>query len=142
LQQFTSMVSNYVNSKQTSVLLQMKLEFSCIVFRKIRKGSFLANSPVKVIYNISTLSQVTTRIELDITIHSKLTAHDMNLALRWPALDIQPHVICPSSLPRACTPLRFKSRKKDISTKCLHETVAFFDKKVRFQIIRLFLIKI
>ena len=65
LQQFNSMVSNYVNSKQTSLLLQLKLEFSCIEFSKIRKGSFLANSPVKVI-NISTVSQV---------IHSFKTRH-------------------------------------------------------------------
>jgi len=28
----------------------LKLEFSCIEFSKIRKGSFLAKSPVKVIY--------------------------------------------------------------------------------------------
>ena len=141
LQQFNSMVSNYVNSKQTSLLLQLKLEFSCIEFSKIRKGSFLANSPVKIIYNISTVSQVTTRLELDITIHSKLTAHEMNLALRWPALDFQTHVICPSFLPRACTPVKLTSKKKDISTKYLHEIVAFFDNKVRFHIIRLFLMK-
>ena len=119
----------------------LKLEFSCIEFSKIRKRSFLANTPVKVIYNVSTVTQVTTRLELDITVHSKLTAHEMNMALRWPALDFQPHVICPSFLPRACTPVKLKSRKKDISTKCLYETVALFDKKVRFHIVWLFLKK-
>jgi len=59
----------------------------------------------QVIYSISIVSQVTTHLELEIAVHPKLTAHDMNMALRWPALDFQTHTIWPSSLPRACTPV-------------------------------------
>ena len=50
LQQFNSMVSNYVNSKQTSLLLQLKLEFSCIEFSKISRHSMLTLTKHQLIF--------------------------------------------------------------------------------------------